>query len=107
MIEKICTRCGGWFEAETAWARICPECKRGKMRAHKYGDKPYEVIECPVDELGVPEYPLRARFSRSEVTETMRQRNFPDGMVFRVRGKVYEVHGKHLYAEDGTRVRTW
>jgi len=58
------------------------------------------VVQSPVDELGRPEYPLRARFSAVEMRETLRLKNFPEGLVLRSRGSDYRVTGKHLTKID-------
>lgn len=68
-----------------------------KERNATYHDKkPYIVISSPLDSEGLPEYPLRARFSYDDMRYTLKSCNFPNGLVLRKRGIDYKVFGKSL-----------
>ena len=95
MIERFCVNCGCFFETEKQYRRICNTCK---MRNATYHDKkPYIVVSSPVDkELGLPEIPLRARFSYDDVQYTLKANNFPTGLILRKKGVDFRVVGNRL-----------
>lgn len=94
MMERVCVNCGRVFVTEKSHRRMCNDCKLRKVDYHD--KKPYIVISSPLDEDGLPEFPLKARFSYDDVNYTLRMCNFPNGLILRKRGIDYKVVGQSL-----------
>lgn len=71
-------------------------CSRNRKADNRYKVKPFMVVHCPKDELGISEYPIGARFSDSEVRYTAKMGYFSNGMIFQSHGKLYKIIGNHV-----------